>query len=380
MEVGEFAERLVAAVGDDRRDAGISVEARYRAPGGKVMPPSFPGGPYLYEPSGVKDDEQRVVILDQVPSQANRVEEALLAACDDGMVDLPLFELIARTSGGDLRLTSLEFPHRYADAYLRDSLLDGVRFDATDAGKRLRMADMKDASPLFERDPASLLFGAWDSHRQGRQVKFARVYQSEMAGLDPREGIRRGTRMDPLNLTGGIDDASKAASDWKYLPGAAKDFPSSKKLSSIGHGNIAPQDAHGGVSISGARRSAWLSLAGLERLRFGPAGAEAARLARACLAALALAGDRLAFGRPSVWLRSGCDLIRESEVLAFQRDDGTAEEFRLTAAEALAVFRELRDRAADAGLVMARDVIRLEPVPDLLKAIEYSLTKASVGE
>jgi len=380
LSVTEFTDRLLEAVGEDRHDAGIMIEAKYRAPGGKVMPPSFPNGPYLYEPADVREGEPRVVILDQVPSQANRVEEALLAARDRGLLGLPLFELTAKTTRGDLRLTSLEFPHRYADAYLRDSLVGGVRFDASDVGKRLRMADTKDASPLFERDPVSLILGAWDSHRKGRWPKFARVYQSEMTGLDPREGARRGTRMDPWNLTGGADDATKAESDWKYSPGAASDFPKAQRLSAIGHGNIAPQDAHGGVAISSARRSAWLSLAGLERLRFGPASAEAAQLARGCLAALSLAADRLAFDHPSVWLRSGCDLIRTSEVIAFERDGGEREEFRLGATDAIAVFEELRDRARDAGLAMPTDVIALEPVPDLLKAIEYSLTKASEEE
>jgi CRISPR-associated protein Csb1 len=377
MDSDEFAERLLTAVAEDRQDAGIMIEAEYRAPDGKVMPPSFPNGPYLYESRWVNGEERQAVILDQVPSQANRVEEALLTARDAGLLDLPLFELIAETTRGPLRLTSLEFPHRYADAYLRDSLLDGTRFDSSETGKRLRTADTKDASPIFERDPTALLLGAWDSHRQGRWPKFARVYQSEMIGFDPKEGARRGTRMDPWNLTGGVDEADKAEGDWMYSRGAARDFPDSKRVSKIGHGNIAPVDVHGGVTITSARRSAWLSLAGLDRLRFGTASAQTARLARACLAALALAGDRLAFGRPSVWLRSGCDLVRVSEILAFERDGGEREEFRITAEDAIMAFTGLRDRAAKAGLTMATDIITLKPVPELLKAIEYSLTGAS---
>jgi CRISPR-associated protein Csb1 len=376
----EFTGRLLAAVSDDRQDAGIMITTEYRAPGGKVMPPSFPNGPYLYEPARPRDGEPQVVILDQVPSQANRVEEALLAAHDRGQVSLPLFELIAKTSRGPLRLTSLEFPHRHADAYLRDSLLDGARFDTSPVGQRLRQTDVTDASPLFERQPTALIFGAWDSHRKGRWPKFARIYQSEMTGQDPREGIRRGTRMDPWNLTGGIDDNTKAESDWKYQPGGAADFPKNQKLSTAGHGNIAPVEVHGGVSISGATRTAWLSLAGLERLRFGQASAEAVRYGRACLAALALAGDRLAFDHPSLWLRSGCDLIRVSETLAFERDRGEREEFTLTAGEAITVFTELRERAARAGLRMFTDVIALEPMAELGRAIEYSLTKAAEDE
>ncbi|HUY44578.1 MAG TPA: type I-U CRISPR-associated RAMP protein Csb1/Cas7u [Streptosporangiaceae bacterium] len=376
----KFAERLAVAVGEDSKDAGIAVEAVYRPGGGKVMPPSFPEGPYLLEPRWVDGEERRVVVLDQVPSQANRVEEALLAARDEGRIELPLFELRAATSRGPLRLTSLQFPHRYADAYLRDSTVDGERFDRSAPGRRLRQASMEDARPLYERDPGSLVFGAWDSHRQGRWPKFARVYASSIAGLDPKEGKRRGGRMDPSNLSGGIDDKANAEGDWAYEPGGARDFPREKRLSVIGHGNIAPSEVHGGVTISEARRSGWLSLAGLGRLRFGDAPPEAARLARACLAALALAGDRLAFGRPSVWLRSGCDLVRVSEELAFEQDGGGREPWDLTAADAIAAFHELRDKAAAAGVIMSADTIVLEPIRSLAQAIEYSLTKAAGEE
>jgi len=341
----KFADRLIAAVSEDRLDAGITVEAVYRAPGdGKIMPPSFPQGPYLIEPRWVDGAERSAVVLDQVPSQANRVEEALLTARSEGRIQLPLFELQATTGHGVLRLTSLEFPHRYADAYLRDSLVDGQRFDASEVGRRLREASAEDARPLYERDPGSLIFGAWDSHREGRWPKFARFYTSSMMGLDPKGGLRRGTRMDPWNLGGGIDDKEKAEGDWAYEPGGSREFPKERRLSAIGHGNIAPVEVFGGVSITQAQRNAWLSLAGLERLRFGDASPEAAKLARACLASLAMAGDRLAFGRPSLWLRSGCDLIRVSEKLAFERDGGEREEFTLTATEAIAAFGELRDR------------------------------------
>ncbi|MFI7610680.1 type I-U CRISPR-associated RAMP protein Csb1/Cas7u [Nonomuraea terrae] len=386
LEVGIVTEhiikRLVEAVGEDRVDAGIAVEAAYRpAAGDKVMPPSFPQGPYLLETRWMDGEARKVVVLDQVPSQANRVEEALLIARDAGRIELPLFELVTETGRGPLRLTSLEFPHRYADAYLRDSLVEGVRFDRSDVGRRLREVSALDVRPLYERDPGSLLFGAWDSHRKGRWPKFARIYSSSIVGLDPQEGARKATRVDPFNLSGAIDDKAKAEGDWQYMAvGDKKEKKQGQRLSEIGHGNIAPGDAHGGVSITAARRSGWISLAAIERLRFGDAPVQAARLARATLVALALAGDRLAFGRPSVWLRSGCDLIRSDEVVAFEQDGGVREEFSLSAGEAIAVFHELRDRAAAAGVAMASDAIRLAPTPSLAKAIEVSTTQAAAEE
>ncbi|MCG5435250.1 hypothetical protein PSH25_003370 [Micromonospora sp. PSH25] len=61
------------------------------------------------------------------------MEQALLAARDAGRVDLPLFELVMKQER--VRLTSLDFPHRYADAYLRDSEVGGVGFDSSDVGR-----------------------------------------------------------------------------------------------------------------------------------------------------------------------------------------------------------------------------------------------------
>lgn len=246
-------------------------------------------------------EKQRTVVLDQVPSQANRVEEALLVARDGGRIELPLFELLAETSRGPVRLTSLDFPHRYADAYLRDSQLDGERFDRSAVGRRIREVTAEDVRPLYERDPGSLLYGAWDSHRKGRFPKFAPSLHSSVIGVDPVEGARQGGRMDPLNLAGAIDDKEKAESDWRYFASGEKQ--KGKKLSEIGHGNIAPNPSHGGVTVAQVQRTAWISSAALERLGFGDVSTEAATLARAALAALALAGDR----SPSADLRSGCD-------------------------------------------------------------------------
>lgn len=63
--------------------------------------------------------------IDQEQSQSNRLEEAMRDARDAGRLTLPMFELRTKTSRGEIRLTSLDFPHRYADAYLRDSTIGG---------------------------------------------------------------------------------------------------------------------------------------------------------------------------------------------------------------------------------------------------------------
>lgn len=391
--MAQLVDRLVAAVGDDRQDAGIAVNAIYQ-PGGergaKIMPPTFPPSdvevraaqrdgrlprPYLFERRLVDGERLDTVVVDQVPSQANRVEEALLAARDAGRIDLPLFELVMKEEG--IRLTSLDFPHRYADAYLRDSEVDGVRFDSSDVGRELRSATAQDVRPLYRREPYSLILGAWDSHRKGRWPKFPRIYSSSMYGVEWLEGARRAGKVDPINITGAINDKSLAESDWRFIPEGTKS--KGGKLSEIGHGHIAPNPTHGGVSVREIRRQGWISFSGLERLRFGDASAEAATLARAALAALALAGDRLAFGRPSLWLRSGCDLTRVTETVAFERDGGERDTIKVTPADAITAFVTLRDRATAAGVPMASDVVPVAPIRSLAEAIRFAVTQ-SVGD
>jgi CRISPR-associated protein Csb1 len=385
----ELAERLVRATSPERQHTAIVVRAVYQpvgGPGRTVMPPTYPlaeterdpNAKYLITKRLVDGEQRDTVVIDQEPSQANRVEEALRDARDQGRLRLPLFEMRVPTPLGEIRLTSMDFPHRYADAYLRDSLVDGIRFDQSPAGKRLREATVTDARPLYEREPASLIFGAWDSHRKGRWPKFARLYSSFMYGLDPVAYARCGSRMDPLNLTGAVDDAGKAEADWKFI--AAGEKRKGTKLSEIGHGNIRPTLVHGGVTVSEVRRVASVSLAGLERLRFGDAPAEAGNLARAALAALALAGDRLAFGGPSVWLRSGCDLAKLQEEIGLERPGGELDELAVTVSEALDAFSELRDRTSAAGLQMATDTIAIQPVPSLEAAVRFAVTSGSQNE
>lgn len=391
-----FVDRLVAATSPEREHVALTVHAVYQPVGGAgrtVMPPTYPlegnergreaqkkiradpFAAYLKAGRLVEGKLRDAVVIDQEPSQANRIEEALRDARYQGRIQLPLFEMRVATKLGEILLTSLDFPHRYVDAYLRDSLIDGLRFDESAVGKRLRAATVADVRPLYEREPASLIFGAWDSHRKGRWPKFARLYSSSMYGLDPVSFARMGGRMDPTNLTGAVDDKTKAEGDWQFIPVGEK--KKGTKLSEIGHANIPPGPVHGGVTVTEIRRVASISLAGLDRLRFGDATAETGNLARATLAALALAGDRFTFGGPSVWLRSGCDLAKIEEHIGFELPSGDLDEFPVSAEEVLAVFGELRERTAAAGLFMQTDTISVRPVPALSEAINYAVTSGS---
>lgn len=204
MTVEGVYEKLRWAVALDGDRALIRIRTTYQpaaGEGARIYPPTYPTDkgepPYVLETRVVKGGARPDVLLDGVPSQANRAELALLKGTRAGRFEIPLMD-IRHEGAASVVLTSLELPHRYADAYLRDSLIDGVKFDKTDLGKAFQAASMDDATALFQQDPGSLVFGAWNSHRKGRQAKFSRVYTSEIVGWDPQQGKRKAGRMDPL--------------------------------------------------------------------------------------------------------------------------------------------------------------------------------------
>lgn len=376
-------DELLQAAALDPSKAVVRITTSHEPAGGpnaRIFPPTYPAGPnelpYVIEPRRFDGEERHAVLLDSAPSEANRVEEALLRAIQEGRVQLPLMIIEHER----VNLTSLEVPHRFGDAYLRDSTLAGTPFDKSDLGQMILAADAADASALYTNDPGSLVYGAWNSHRKGRQAKFPRAYGSEIVGWDPELGARKAGRMDPLNLTGA---AAGTSEDWEYVrveekAGARKG--QGLRLSEIGHGNIAPGSAHGGVTINGATRTATLSFAALDRLRFGSQPSETQIAARACLAAYALLGDRLAFGRGSLWLRSGCELVVTDETLAWVGRGGTTTPFELTVDDALALFETARDRAAQAGIAMELEPVVLHPNKALSEAIDFSLTRSASDE
>lgn len=375
-------DELVTAAALDPTQAVIRIVTTLEPAGGadaRVFPPTYPPGPdgvpYVVEPRRAGAEVRRAVLLDSVPSEANRVEEALLRAAHEQRIDIPS---IVIEHGSDLVLSSLEVPHRYADAYLRDSTHNGTPFDKSAIGMAMLASTPADATALYQHDPGSLIFGAWNSHRKGRQAKFPRVYSSEIVGWDPETGRRKAGRMDPLNLQGSVVGTGD---EWEYRAVQEKAGTRSKekgsRLSEIGHGNIAPNEAHGGVTITSATRTATLSFAALDRLGFGGTPRGAALAARAALAAYALAGDRLAFGGGSVWLRSGCELVVLSETMSWVGRGGVENTLDLDTESALDLFAESRERCNAEGLQMSLEPVRLTPNKALGQAIDFSLTKAA---
>ncbi|SMH39080.1 CRISPR-associated protein GSU0053/csb1, Dpsyc system [Azospirillum lipoferum] len=174
--------------------------------GDKIFPPTYPGEgrnaqpTHVYEVRRLNGEDVACVLVDSPQSQANRLEESLLAAHRSG--DAPVPHVVVDFNGFDLaglsEVTSLDAPHRVYDAVLRDSLLDGKPFMNSPVGERLAKAKPEDASALLETSPSALLFGAWHSTGEGGGLgaKFARCLVSEIVAVrvpvEPVENRRTG--------------------------------------------------------------------------------------------------------------------------------------------------------------------------------------------
>ena len=201
-------------------DAAFRCRTKLQPAGGegdKIFPPTYAGSVYAMEWRRVpeRDELVRCVLVDSVSSQANRCEEALQDAFDEGRIAIPVVEVdfseipIVEPGSSEPglfepigRVTSLEAPHRIADAILRDSELDGTLFRKTDEGRKLSQATLRNATPLFELCPTALVFGIWDSTgpKGGMGVKFQRALVSEIIGYDAAFGVKTSSRMDPLGI------------------------------------------------------------------------------------------------------------------------------------------------------------------------------------
>lgn len=375
MSAEQLYERLAAAASLEGDDGAIRIGSTYEPASGvgtKVSPPTYPTspteGPYVIEDRVTADGERRrCALLDSRQSQANRCEEALQQAIDDGRLALPHLVVDVETHATTIRITSLTAPHRSRDAYIRDALAaDDTRFDATPAGAAL-LSD--DAAAYYRYTPADLVYGVWDSHRQRRiQTKFPRIYTSELVGEGAVDGVRMAGRFDLLT---GATSVKGGDLDWEI---AEKDVQKgTRRISEIGLGPIAPGRGPGGVTVTAIRREASLSFAGLARLRV--ADGDLGRAGRAVLAALALVGDRLVFGRPALFLRSGCDLVLTGERLSWVGRQGE-QPLELDIAGAAALFELAVQRAADVGLVWDTEPIHLRPMAKLQAVIDRVFLKA----
>lgn len=433
-------ERLAAAI----KGPAVAIRSHSRlqpagGPGTKVFPPTHAGGVYatekrrlpVFDEAGKQIDtrEADCVLLDSVQSQANRIEDALQEAIDEGKLKMPLIVVEFGDQVADVqRVTSLQAPHRAADAILRDSLYEGTPFRKSAVGESITNSSLANATHLFRYCPQALFLGVWDSTgpKGGQGAKFARALVSEIVGIDAITGVRTGSRIDPLQVPKQAGplfrrrdgswtlNAAEAIqeTDGKgkltgkallYKPVNKKDtffdplaqageVPDAGRPSAANHGNVTPDLARykeaidalgikkndiaaGGVSIAYAEHTAVLSLPQLRRLRFpinGTCKPEVDHAARTVLASLALVGLTLSIER-GCDLRSRCLLFAE-EPLSFEllEKPGAPEAFALSSDQAMALFTRAVEAARKLGLPWETDPIMLTPSPELIELVKKS--------
>lgn len=431
-------------------------------PGDKVFPPTFAGAVYAVEQRRVFGDDGKplpepktCVVLDTVQSQANRMELALQEALDGKRITIPVlkvdFSAWSPTGSKPQEerliddvgvITSLQVPHRLADAILRDSqTADGVKFRDSEKGKALNTVSQQKATALYQLCPTALIFGMWDSTgpKGGLGAKFERAMVSEVVGIGATFGLKTASRIDPLiTKTEGIEVFLGTDGSWTLDANAAKKDSNGKpiylgkgqkkgKVSNANLGNVTPsfaeygdgaggpdplkvqqltsasynllldspdalkkleasksQIAVGGASIEYAEQLTTLSLIVLRRLRFttgATKSSEADEAGRTVLAALGLCAAALAF-ESGMGLRSRCllwpDAAMQWELLA--KPGASVAVFSLTADEAIALLAAAVKAADEAGLKWEETPIVLTPQQKLVELVRLSQREATKEE
>lgn len=395
------------------RAAAFRTRASLQPAGGegtKVFPPTYSGAVYATEKRRLPKHDQPVdcVLLDSVQSQANRMEEALQQAVDDGRLKLPVIEVDfnpyfpGEGQKDDMRLldpvgkvSSLQAPHRIADAILRDSLLQGTPFRQSEVGMAIDRVSLRSATPLFELCPTALLLGMWDSTgpKGGLGAKFERAMVSEIVGIGAVYGVKTSSRIDPLGiqLKAGPLYAGEDGS-WTLDKSAAKQgngkhvtLGKDGKPSEANHGNVTPSLSDrdretkeylaGGVTIASAEQTIVLSLPALRRLRFpdaeGNHNTDRDNAARTVLAALGLAAAALA-DDAGLDLRSRCLLYPEADLTWDLLDRNAGGPFVLPAADAIELFNDAVAEAKEVGLPWREEPLSLTPSEQLVKLVVKS--------
>lgn len=382
---------------------GIAIRCRRRlqpagGSGSKLFPPSYEKGKYATEKRKIDGEDRDCVLLDSVQSQANRIEQALKSAYykpGEEKAGIPIIAVDFASAGLPEigYLTSMDAPHRIADAILRDSLLDGKKFRDSDIGKAFTEATAQKANALFESCPTALLLGMWDSTgpKGGLGSKFQRALVSEIVGINTATGVKIRSRIDPLNISAGVtiyhaenqDDANciwvvdenkaemKNGKPVLFDKGGESGKPGNP--SKANHGNVTPslEDGKGGVTVDYALQTTVISLAALRRLHFPTDTGDADNAARTALAALGICGAVLAQSDSD--LRSRCLLVPEEaacwEIIAA---DGNVESYEINAGLAKELLAAATEQVKEAGLPWNTDVVVLQPSAPLTELVKRS--------
>jgi CRISPR-associated protein Csb1 len=325
------------------------------------------------------------------------MEQALQEAIDAGEIALPVITVDFAKYGptGDIKkdeeegrlldavgkITSLQVPHRLADAILRDSEYNGEAFRKSASGRQLNLASPLNATAIYELCPTALLFGMWDSTgpKGGLGAKFERAIVSEVIGIEASLSElhkNRGVRRDPLEASKAVPILKNGDGSWRVA-----DDPKKKGIvrpSEVNHGSVPFETDNAGITIGYAEQITTVSMICLRRLRFPidnpkPDQNSANTAGRAVLAALGLCAATLAF-ESGMGLRSRCLLWPGGQMYweLLAKPGETPQSFALDAAAAKKLLAGTVIAAEQCGLTWRKEPLTLDPSKELLKLVKLS--------
>lgn len=323
--------------------SSLSIAAKVAPAGGDmagVVPAKYAtsnGGPaYCFQQRLINSELRDVVLVDSVGSTSNRSEQILAEGIRNNFGELAKTPRMSLTyfkenpEKEEIKFYDCEISHRMVDAHFRAGKFNGVNLVENDDYKTARNASRDNLMSIMELSPVSLIFGAWDSTRKGKQLRLARIVTGETIGVLPvcldKNSLSKGggARLDIVSAgyEPNIKDNIKNIAANMGL----HDTTNKKKPSDIGFGHIPPGgiDALGPVACTDVYRFHWISFSRLRQMRFGNE-IELDVTCRALLAALALnltvkSNEDLAF-------RSGCELDLIEDVKISIKRRGTSEEY-----------------------------------------------------
>jgi CRISPR-associated protein Csb1 len=170
----------------------------------------------------------------------------------------------------------------------------------------------------------------------------------------------------------------KGDKGWSTTEAGAGKHAKRVRPSEINHGNIAPTVQALGITCEYLEHCFVLSFAALRRLRFGSGNRDAA--GRNLLAALGLVALTEQDARGYA-LRSRCDLVCDGRAaLELVHPDGHTESIEIDRQAAAGLYMSAVAAAADAGLQLQTEPLRLVPQDKLVEIVRRSQELALAGE
>ena len=295
--------------------------------GGVIFPPTYADIGYNIDELS---DGTKVVTIDSVGSQANRIEPIFGREPYAGLV--PQIDI---EYGNEKTLSILDAGHRLGDAVVRSTELQEPARKAFHL-----LLDAHDASAIAKLAPTSLVFGVWDS--RDTQARLPRIVQSVVRAWDVIP-LKRSAQYNPALDYAALEVFSEE--DKQKAEGKAE-----SPLAQRGFVHVPATGDLGGVAARGPiLRDVTVNLVALRRLN----GEKGSALRHYILGLSLIA----AIEPIDAFLRQGCMLVpdtdapaqwtlvgRKGERTAITLDDDVVQEFAHKAAKAFGVGQSQRVR------------------------------------